>query len=353
MERAWIQAVAAQQGLAYQRQVLEAAEAGNELARRLLALRPSLKILFMTGYSEETVFEQGAPARSAAILKKPFLAEALNRNFGERLSLVVIEPARWCARLDRHFVFNAVSPLEAAGRDADLAQRIGGDAGKRWVAVLNEAQMLLHAHPVNLARETRGEPAVNSVWLWGVGSTPQVASSRWKSVCSDDPIALGLARLAGASARRLPESASAWLESARQEGRHLALLDALRAPLALGQSAEYGECIATLERSWFAPLLAALRAGQVGMVTVHVPDSLGASFETVRADLWRFWRRPRSLEKYLSLSMNTYGFEMFLRPQVLGILAFAVLAVWYTLRLQRNTARDASEVAQGEVAVGS
>jgi hypothetical protein len=151
---------------------------------------------------------------------------------------------------------------------------------------------------VNLARETRGEPAVNSVWLWGVGSTPQVGASRWKSVCSDDPIALGLARLAGASARRLPESASAWLESARQEGRHLALLDALRAPLALGQSAEYGECIATLERSWFAPLLAALRAGQVGMVTVHVPDSLGASFETVRADLWRFWRRPRSLEKY-------------------------------------------------------
>ena len=22
------------------------------------------------------------------------------------------------------------------------------------------------------------------------------------------------------------------------------------------------------------------------------------AFETVRADLWRFWRRPRSLEKY-------------------------------------------------------
>ena len=35
VERAWIQAVAAQQGLAYQRQVLEAAEAGNELARRM------------------------------------------------------------------------------------------------------------------------------------------------------------------------------------------------------------------------------------------------------------------------------------------------------------------------------
>jgi hypothetical protein len=158
--------------------------------------------------------------------------------------------------------------------------------------------MLLHAHPVNAAREARGEPAVNSVWLWGVGSTPQVGSARWNSVCADDPVALGLARLAGARARRLPEGASAWMESARQQGRHLVLLDALRAPLALGQSAEYGECVAALEKSWFAPLLAALRAGRVGMVTVRVPDSLGASFETVRGDLRRFWRRPRSLTKY-------------------------------------------------------
>ena len=38
--------------------------------------------------------------------------------------------------------------------------------------------------------------------------------------------------------------------------------------------------------------------GRVGMVTVHVPDSLGASFETVRGDLRRFWRRPKALEKY-------------------------------------------------------
>src|SRR5262249_19292252 len=82
------------------------------------------------------------------------------------------------------------------------------------------------------------------------------------------------------------------------DGRHLVLLDALRAPLALGQSAEYAECIDALEKRWFAPLLGALRAERVGMVTVYVPDSLGASFETIRGDLRRFWRRPRALEKY-------------------------------------------------------
>jgi hypothetical protein len=109
-------------------------------------------------------------------------------------------------------------------------------------------------------------------------------------------VALGLARLAGALARRLPASAQVFLE--QPDGRHLVLLDHLRVPLALGQRDAYREAIEALEKNWFAPLLAALRAGEIGMVTLHVPDSLGASFETIRGDLRRFWRRPRALEKY-------------------------------------------------------
>jgi hypothetical protein len=226
------------------------------------------------------------------------LLEALNRHFAGRLSLKAVEPERWCARLDCHFAFDAASPLDVAGRDVDLTLRIGGEAGRRWAKLLNEVQMLLHAHPVNLAREARGEPTVNSLWLWGVGAAPQVPPSRWQSVSANDPLALGLARLAGTRHRALPADAEAWLERAPEEGRHLVLLDALRAPLALGHSAAYRECIDALERQWFAPLLAALRGGRVGMLTVHVPDSLDASFETIRGDLRRFWRRPKALEKY-------------------------------------------------------
>jgi hypothetical protein len=222
----------------------------------------------------------------------------LNRHFAESLSLQAIEPERWCARLADDFAFDAGAPIEAAGRDVDLSLRIGGEAGRRWSRLLNEIQMLLHAHPVNEAREARGEPTVNSLWLWGVGRLPRVAQSYWQSVSAADPLALGLARLSGARQRPLPASAQAWLERSPEDGRHLVLLDSLRAPLALGQTAEYRERIDALENEWFAPLLAALRAGRIGMVTVHVPDSLGASFETIRGDLRRFWRRPRALERY-------------------------------------------------------
>jgi len=40
-----------------------------------------------------------------------------------------------------------------------------------------------------------------------------------------------------------------------------------------------------------------LREGRVGMVSLHVPEA-GASFETIRGDLRRFWRRTRALESY-------------------------------------------------------
>jgi hypothetical protein len=200
------------------------------------------------------------------------LCEALSRHFGQQLEFQSCEPRRWCARL-----LNDTAPDDA---------------------LTNEVQMLLHAHPVNEAREARGEPTVNSLWLWGVGSTPRVPASKWQSVTAAGPVAIGLARLSGARHRALPADANTWLQGAAQEGRHLVLLDALRAPLALGQSAEYGENIEALEQRWFAPLLAALRAGRLGMISVHVPDSLGASFETIRGDLRRFWRRPKALEKY-------------------------------------------------------
>lgn len=225
------------------------------------------------------------------------LVAALNGHFGGELALQAVEPRRWCARLAEALAFEAAPALEAAGRDADLAARIGGAAGRRWSQLLNEAQMLLHAHPVNQAREARGEPVVNSLWLWGAGSAPRGATGKWRSVSATDPVALGLARVAGARAQPLPSSAAAWLQGCEEEGRHLVLLDAVRAPLALGQEAASRECIESLESGWFAPLAAALRAGRIGMLTLHVPDA-AATFETARGDLRRFWRRAKALEKY-------------------------------------------------------
>ncbi len=224
------------------------------------------------------------------------LCEALNRHFAAEASFALVDPLRWCARLSGELSAEADCPLDAAGRDVDLALPAARGAAHR---LLNEAQMLLHDHPVNAAREARGDAPINSLWLWGSGRKPGAASSRWQSVSAAEPLALGLARLAGVRARPLPASALAWLEQSPEDGRHLVVLDSLRTPLALGEVAEYREALATLERGWFAPLLAALRAGRIGMVSVHVPDGAEClACETIRGDLRRFWRRPRRLGEY-------------------------------------------------------
>ena len=225
------------------------------------------------------------------------LAAVLNAHFGERLPLEIADAERWVARVTPEIEVGDEPALALAGRD--VASALPADAGSAAHRLLNEAQMVLHEHPVNEARDARGEPAINSIWLWGAGPLPQGATARWHSVSAADPLVLGFARAAGVRHRPLARSAAAWLDRAPEDGRHLIVLDALRAPLALGEAADHEQALAALERDWFAPLLSALREGRVGMVTIHVPDAAeSVAYETIRTDLRRFWRRPKALEHY-------------------------------------------------------
>jgi two-component system cell cycle sensor histidine kinase/response regulator CckA len=58
---------------------------GRELARRLRASRPELKVLFISGYGEEVVASQGAEAPGARFLQKPYTLHSLARKVRESL----------------------------------------------------------------------------------------------------------------------------------------------------------------------------------------------------------------------------------------------------------------------------
>ena len=228
-----------------------------------------------------------APAEALSIAPEEAasLCDGLNQHFAG-LEFTAVDPRRWCARVAQGL--HDRPALQLAGTEPDVREQ--------GAPLLTEIQMALHEHPVNEAREARGEPTVNSVWIWG-GGPARAARSAWQSIASDEPLVLGAARLAGARHRALPRSSREWLDRVPEEGRHLAVLDQLRAPLALGEDVR--EIQARLERDWFAPLLAALRAGRIGMVSLHVPDGPQAlSCETIRGDLRRFWRLPKAIERY-------------------------------------------------------
>ncbi|HEV8632270.1 MAG TPA: response regulator, partial [Thermoanaerobaculia bacterium] len=62
---------------------------GPELAARVRALRPEVRIIYMSGYSDEAVAQHGALTEAAAFLQKPFspanLIETVRRVLRESL----------------------------------------------------------------------------------------------------------------------------------------------------------------------------------------------------------------------------------------------------------------------------
>jgi two-component system cell cycle sensor histidine kinase/response regulator CckA len=52
---------------------------GGELAHKLLAANPKLKILFMSGYTDDMILSHGALVGEKQLIQKPFTAEALGR----------------------------------------------------------------------------------------------------------------------------------------------------------------------------------------------------------------------------------------------------------------------------------
>jgi hypothetical protein len=219
------------------------------------------------------------------------LVETLNRHFGAAMLFYPMRPARWYVRLEEAPDMQTTPAAAARGLAIDESLPSGPDA-MRFHALMNEAQMLLHEHPVNARREARGEPALNSIWFWGGGVIDAAKERPFSTVVGNDPLARGLALAAGIPARASPKDADSVLAALGDEGLVLVVLDAPR-------EAQLRERRTALEHDWFVPLLAALKSGRIGMLTLHFcgVDSL-LEVETVRSDLRYFWRRRKPLSAY-------------------------------------------------------
>ena len=215
------------------------------------------------------------------------LVHALNAHFeSDRLRFFAPSPTRWYATID-HIPQIATCPLRgAAGHSIDPLLP-HGDGALDWHRRFNDIQMLFHAHAVNEARESAGQPVVNSVWFWGGGVLPARVRGSFAGIWGDDPLVRGLARAAGLSWASLPQHAGQWLAQATQ-GEHIVVLD----PLPVG----HRQALDTLEHRWFAPVLQALRERLLATVTLLVESGKATvQFELGAGDLWKFSRRMPAL----------------------------------------------------------
>jgi hypothetical protein len=126
--------------------------------------------------------------------------EAVRELFeSEGFELHWLEPTAWLCSHEQLADLPTASLDRVIGRNVD--HWLGADARARLVRRLqNEVQMLLHEHPLNQAREARGEWPVNSVWLSGTGHLPAAA----------DALAAEVHQHAGLRSAALADDAPAW-----------------------------------------------------------------------------------------------------------------------------------------------
>jgi len=92
-------------------------------------------------------------------------------------------PGRWYVGHDDLDGFATASLDRVIGRNVDRwLGETRSPMGRLVRRLQSEAQLVLHAHPVNEAREGRGDPVVNSFWLSGCGRAQPVDAAAEPSV---------------------------------------------------------------------------------------------------------------------------------------------------------------------------
>jgi hypothetical protein len=125
------------------------------------------------------------------------LARALRPLFGDAgFPLEANGPTRWYLRCPQDAKLPRFAEPEAVLGDSLMQYLPSGDNERQWRHLFNEAQVILHNHPVNARRVQRGMMPANTLWFWGAGKLPEWVRAPYTRVTSGDEVVVALARLA-------------------------------------------------------------------------------------------------------------------------------------------------------------
>lgn len=149
-----------------------------------------------------------------------------------------------------------------------------GDEAAPWRRLMTEIQMLLHTHPVNVLRESRGLMPVNSVWFWGGAPLPDdVPAKCGIELYTDCEQAKALAAYAGVTTRALDEIKGT-MQNVPLE-RDVVIVDTATVDAWLaGDAGRLEERLAFVEEQWLEPLSCLVADKHLEEVRVLTEDGL-------------------------------------------------------------------------------
>lgn len=237
-------------------------------------------------------FSLGEPVPlSIAAEHAHLIIASLNQHFSQEagdddLLFMIGESGAWYLRTQQKQNMRTTLPSVAVHKNIHhfLPQ---GEAASKWVTRLNEVQMLLHEHPANLARESKRELPINSIWLSGGGSLPVFnhldrVEHAATLLLANSSLYQGLAQWTGLTCQRVPANLGAVLQHKIEHVR-----------LQLPASAD-------LDEAWFKPILHALKNKKITQLSLNLgmyDKSLVVEISPL--DLYKFWRKASPVQDYL------------------------------------------------------
>lgn len=221
------------------------------------------------------------------------LVQALVPHFAEVGEFHAGAPGHGYLRLHSLPRLVTAPPSAAAGRGNLLPS---GEDAARWLRLGNEAQMLLHALPLNTQREAAGRPRLNSLWFWGAGSVPgSTPVANYNSLMGDQPVLKGLAAWAAIThASAAPDSPT--LPHASKAT--LLVLDELQQASQTLDAGVWRTALVDIESGWLKTLAGALRSGRLDRLRLTaLGDEATLDITLTRADAMKIWRRPTHLHQ--------------------------------------------------------
>ncbi|MBQ0936328.1 hypothetical protein [Ideonella paludis] len=174
----------------------------------------------------------------------------------------------WCSPLQWLAEHESLAHLPTASLDRVIGRNVDlwlgpPEAARRLRRLQAEAQMLLHAHPLNEVREAQGLPVINSFWLSGTGACPQ-----------------------------------AW-----QEPVDVVVDERLRGPLLAEDWAAWADAWQALDAELMPPLCAAAKTGQPVVVTLCGERHSQAWAPGAKPSLWARWwaKKPQASALLMAL----------------------------------------------------
>ncbi|MDB5808392.1 MAG: 2,3-bisphosphoglycerate-independent phosphoglycerate mutase, partial [Betaproteobacteria bacterium] len=226
------------------------------------------------------------------------LLTAFNEHFrADGIEVCAPTPLRWYLRAKSVPALVTVPLTQALNRS--VRHHLPDDADAlAWHRVANEAQMILHTHPVNAAREARGGPVANSLWLWGGGTLPAISARPFANTWGGGHLTRALSAAAGIAHHELATGAEAWL-AAKPDGDALIVVDAAANALQHSDITQWRAELTSLDARWIKPLMDAVRGKRIeklAIVACNTDNLLDVAVS--RTGMRRFWRRARPLAGY-------------------------------------------------------